>query len=109
MFVLSDNSMDSPWYGDSSHPLSERGPTADLFEDVLEEIVTSLNIPPAILSGNSVGGFNAAKLAIRHPECVDGLILVNAGGFVAWDAISKSFTRLFGVPLLNKWIMPSLV
>jgi pimeloyl-ACP methyl ester carboxylesterase len=100
--------IDWPWHGDSSHPPGQQ-PTAALFAEVLEDIVTSLNLAPAIFIGNSVGGFTAARFAITHPEHVKALVLVNTGGFVPWDWTSKFFTRLFGIPLLSRWIMPSLV
>jgi pimeloyl-ACP methyl ester carboxylesterase len=101
--------VDWPWHGDSSNAPSEGRPTADLFGEVLEEVVTSLNLPPAIFIGNSVGGFAAARLAIRHPERVKALILVNTGGFVNLDWITRLLTRLLGIPLVNKWVMPFLV
>ena len=100
--------IDWPWHGESSHPVGQN-PTAPFFADVLEDIVTSLKLAPAIFIGNSVGGFAAARLAITHPENVKALVIVNAGGFVQWNWISKFFTRLLGIPTLNRWIMPSLV
>ena len=101
--------IDWPWHGDSYRPSADGRPTADLFGEVLEDVVTFLDLPPAIFIGNSVGGFAAARLAIRHPARVKALILVNPGGFVTLDWIIKIFTRLLAIPLVNKWVMPSLV
>jgi pimeloyl-ACP methyl ester carboxylesterase len=100
--------VDGPWHGDSSHSTTQQ-PTAALFADVLEEIVASLNLPPAIFIGNSVGGFAAARLSIRHPKYVKGLVLVNTGGFVDWDWTLRLFARPLGIPLVERWILPSMV
>ena len=100
--------VDWPWHGESCRPANQQ-PAATLFADVLEDIVTALKLPPAILIGNSVGGFAAARLAITHPDKVAGLVLVNTGGFVPWDWVKTFFGRLLGIPLVNRWIMPFLV
>jgi pimeloyl-ACP methyl ester carboxylesterase len=100
--------IDWPWHGESSRPANQQ-PTAVLFADVLEDIVAALKLPPAILIGNSVGGFAAARLAITHPDKVAGLVLVNTGGFVPWDWVKSLFGRLLGIPLVDRWIMPFLV
>jgi len=100
--------IDWPWHGESSHPAKQQ-PTGILFADVLEDIVVALNLPPAIVIGNSVGGFAAARLAITHPDKVAGLVLVNSGGFVPWNWSLRFFTRLLGIPLVDRWVLPSLV
>ncbi|KAN0105852.1 alpha/beta hydrolase fold protein [Hyaloscypha variabilis] len=100
--------VDWPWHGASSHP-KDLHPTAPLFADVLEDIVNSLNLPPAVFIGNSVGGFTSARLAITHPEKVKGLVLVNSGGFVPWTFFLRTLTRPLGIPWVNKLITPSMV
>ena len=42
------------------------------FADVAEEAVERLAPSGAVVVGNSVGGFSAARLAIRRPELVGG-------------------------------------
>jgi pimeloyl-ACP methyl ester carboxylesterase len=61
--------VDWPWHGESCHLVNQQ-PVATLFADVLEDIVTALNFPPAVFIGNSVRVFSAARLAITHPEKV---------------------------------------
>jgi pimeloyl-ACP methyl ester carboxylesterase len=100
--------VDWPWHGESCHPANQQ-PAATLLADTLEDVVTALNLPPAIFIGNSVGGFSAARLAITHPERVKGLVLVNNGGFVDITWTIRLFTRLLTIPLLIRWIYPSLV
>ena len=100
--------IDWPWHGDSSHH-SKLQATAPLFADILEDIVTAIDLPPTVFIGNSVGGFAAARLAITHPEKVKGLVLVNSGGFVPWSFLLRTLTRPFGFQWVNKMIMPSMV
>ena len=45
--------------------------TAALLADVLEDVVAALDLGPAVLLGNSIGGFAAVRLAARHPERVE--------------------------------------
>ena len=85
-------------HGDSDPVDGTIEPSAPLFADVLEDVVDGLGLSRAVLIGNSVGGFAAARLAINRPECVAGLILVNTGGFVPWNWLSRTFCRVLGTP-----------
>jgi pimeloyl-ACP methyl ester carboxylesterase len=100
--------VDWPWHGESCHPANQQ-PAATLMADVLEDIVTALNLPKAIFIGNSVGGFAAARLAITHPDKVKGLVLINNGGFVDITWSIRLFIRVLTIPLVYRWIYPSLV
>lgn len=52
---------------------------ADLWRDQLEVFLeTVVQRRPAILVGNSLGGFIATQLALKRPELVRGLVLLNA-------------------------------
>ena len=53
----------------------------------------ALEIPQAVLGGNSLGGHLALELALRYPARVSGLILTGSSGL-----FERSFTR--GVPHL---------
>jgi pimeloyl-ACP methyl ester carboxylesterase len=101
--------VDWPWHGDSESPPAPLLRSAGLLADVLEDVIEALTLPAAVFIGNSVGGFSAARLAIAHPDRVRGLVLVNSGGFVPWNAPARSFCRLMGIPFLTRRIMPRLV
>src|ERR1051326_3735540 len=73
--------LDWPGYGDSMPPHPPQSATAMLMADVLEDVVDGLALEPAIFIGNSLGGNAAVRFAIRHPERVRALILVDSGGF----------------------------
>jgi pimeloyl-ACP methyl ester carboxylesterase len=101
--------VDWPWHGRSDAPQAPLVPSARLFADVLEDIVNGLDLPPAIFVGNSVGGFACARLAIRQPDRVRGMVLVNTGGFVEWTPAMRLFARLLGVPAVSRRVMPAMV
>lgn len=48
--------------------------------DRMERFMCALGIPSAHVGGNSMGGFIAAQLALRHPHRVESLWLLNALG-----------------------------
>jgi pimeloyl-ACP methyl ester carboxylesterase len=101
--------VDWPGHGDSDPVDATVEPSAPLFADVLEDVVDGLGLSRAVLIGNSVGGFAAARLAINRPESVAGLVVVNAGGFVPWNPLSRSFCRVVGTPALFRRAAPLFV
>ena len=101
--------VDWPGHGDSDPIDASMRASAPLFADVLEDVVDGLSLSRAALIGNSVGGFAAARLAINHPETVAGLVLVNAGGFVPWNPLARSFCRVLGTPAVFRRAAPLFV
>ena len=49
--------------------------------DLVDAFAAALNLPKFAVAGNSMGGGVAWQLALRHPERIDALILVDAAGF----------------------------
>ena len=101
--------VDWPGHGDSDRVDATTPPSAPLFADVLEDVVDGLGLTRAVLIGNSDGGFAAARLAINRPECVAGLVLVNAGGFVPLNPLSRMFCRVIGTPAVIRRAAPLFV
>src|ERR1700739_1264187 len=101
--------VDWPGHGESDPIDASIQPSAPLFADVLEDVVDGLSLSRAVLIGNSVGGFAAARLAINRPEAVAGLILVNAGGFVPWNPLGRNFCRVLGTPAVFRRVAPLFV
>ena len=93
--------VDWPGCGESAAPNPPQTATAMLMADVLEDVVAGLKLPPAILLGHSVGGYAAARLAIRHPERVRALLLVDSGGFAQ---VSRFFCWLLGQEWVSRLI-----
>jgi pimeloyl-ACP methyl ester carboxylesterase len=49
--------------------------------DFVDSFAAALNLPKFAVAGNSLGGGVAWQLALRHPERINALILVDAAGF----------------------------
>lgn len=58
-------------------------PTALGYAALLPRVLDVLALGPAVLLGNSVGGFAAIHTAAARPELVRALVLVDPGGFTA--------------------------
>jgi len=101
--------VDWPGHGESDPVTAAVEPGAPLFADVLEDIVDGLGLTRAVLIGNSVGGFAAARLAITRPESVAGLVLVNSGGFVPSNVITRSMCAVMGTPAVFRSIASPFV
>jgi pimeloyl-ACP methyl ester carboxylesterase len=98
--------VDWPGHGESEPTAPITGP---LLADVLEDVVDGLGLQRAVFIGNSVGGSAAARLAITRPDAVAGLVLVNTGGFVPNNLVTKAFCRLLGTPPITRHVLPRLV
>jgi pimeloyl-ACP methyl ester carboxylesterase len=98
-------SLDWPAHGES--PPGNAPATAMRFADVAEELVERLAPGGAVVLGNSVGGFSAARLAIRRPELVRGLVIVDGGGFAGRPPHVRAFCALMGRPGFLRAIYPA--
>ncbi len=98
-------SLDWPAHGGS--PPGRPPASAMTFADLAEELVARLAPEGAVVVGNSVGGFSAARLAIRRRELVRGLVLVDSGGFIGHPPHVRAFCALMGQPWFLRRIYPS--
>ncbi|BCU07333.1 alpha/beta fold hydrolase [Allochromatium tepidum] len=106
---------DRPVCGLTSRPLPKRGDrgpspySAEAQGELVAELIAALGFERAILVGNSTGGTIALMTALRRPERVQGLILVDAmvySGYATSEvpapvlammrALKPAFTRLMG-------------
>lgn len=70
--------LDLPGFGRSPMP---REPIAiDFYGRVVAELCERLGLGPAVLVGNSMGGYVAAEVAISAPAAVERLMLVSSAG-----------------------------
>lgn len=72
--------IDLPGYGFSSLPHGRNYTTLDEMRDVLADFLREVIGGPALVVGNSMGGWLAIKLAWAAPELVSGTILMDSGG-----------------------------
>jgi pimeloyl-ACP methyl ester carboxylesterase len=92
--------IDWPGYGESPAMAPEHW-SAFGYAALLGELVARLCDEPAILVGNSVGGFAAAKVALAHPERLAAIVLVDPGGFAELNWFARLFCWLKSKP----WIV----
>jgi pimeloyl-ACP methyl ester carboxylesterase len=95
------------WPGHGSSPPSPEPASAMRFADLAEQIVATLAPEGALVVGSSVGGFAAARLAIRRPELVRGLVLLDSGGFLGRPLQVRLFCGLMARPGFLRRIYPS--
>ncbi|MBJ7330531.1 MAG: alpha/beta fold hydrolase [Solirubrobacteraceae bacterium] len=97
--------IDWPGHGASGPPADgAASPTG--FADAAEDVVAELAPEGAVVLGNSVGGFSAARMAIRRPELVRALVLVDTGGFLPRSLQVRAFCAVMGRPALLRRIYP---
>jgi pimeloyl-ACP methyl ester carboxylesterase len=94
--------LDWPAHGQS--PAGKGPATAMRLADVAEHVVEQLAPDGAIVLGNSVGGFSAARMAIRRPELVRGLVIVDGGGFVG----RPPQVRVFCALMAKRWFLRAI-
>ncbi len=97
--------IDWPAHGDS--PPSRTPASAMAFADVAEQAVERLAPDGAVVVGNSIGGFAAARLALRRPELVRALVPIDSGGFLAPSPRVRAFCALMGRPGFLRRIYPA--
>jgi pimeloyl-ACP methyl ester carboxylesterase len=72
--------LDFPGHGLTRAPEGYKLRSDDL-ADFVDAFAEKLALPRFAVAGNSMGGGVAWQLAVRHPERIDALILVDAAGF----------------------------
>jgi pimeloyl-ACP methyl ester carboxylesterase len=65
-------------FGRSAKPNWQYG--GDLWRDQLHDFITQVIGQPAVLAGNSLGGYSALCVAAQRPESAVGLVLLNSAG-----------------------------
>ena len=70
--------VDLPGYGESTQPADL---TFDAFEPALVGFMDALAVPRAHFAGNSLGGAISLMMAVRRPDRVDRLVLVDSAAF----------------------------
>ncbi|HYI79648.1 MAG TPA: alpha/beta fold hydrolase [Thermoleophilaceae bacterium] len=117
--------LDLPGFGIS--PMPEEQISIDYYGRVVAELCDRLGLAPAVLVGNSMGGYVAAEVAIDAPETVERLMLVSAAGIsqselsvdqvlrvgklfaLATRASTAQRRRQMARPALRHWILSLIV
>lgn len=72
--------VDMPGHGLTEAPATT-ALNAEGYADLLDELAATLQLPPFAVVGNSMGGAVAWQLALRHPQRLNALILLDAAGW----------------------------
>ncbi|MBD2067127.1 alpha/beta fold hydrolase [Leptolyngbya sp. FACHB-671] len=83
--------------------------SGDLWRDQLHDFITNVIGQPAVLAGNSLGGYSALCVAAQRPESAVGLVLLNsAGPFTEMQLTSKPdpFRQTMGTLLQSFLLQP---
>jgi pimeloyl-ACP methyl ester carboxylesterase len=88
--------IDGPGFGQSDAPRGEV--QADVYADVVLEILDALGLDQAFVAGCSWGGQIAAQLGVKAPDRVRGVLIMNAplGPSLGGHAFELWGTRCFG-------------
>ena len=73
-------SVDFPGHGLTRAPEGSRL-SGEGLADFVDAFAAALSLPKFAVAGNSMGGGAAWQLAVRHPDRLSALILVDAAGF----------------------------
>lgn len=92
--------LDLPAYG-----LTGPNPTSDYSQEFyatfIKNFLTKLNIKQCIIAGNSLGGSIAWNFAVKYPEKVSKMILIDAGGYAMKSKSVPIAFRVAGWPVVK--------
>jgi len=92
--------LDLPGYGKSGKgvlPFS-----MEFYADVLANLIHYLGLEKAILAGHSMGGQISMVMALKYPEMVKSLVLIDPAGFETFNEGEKKWFRQVMTPELIK-------
>jgi pimeloyl-ACP methyl ester carboxylesterase len=95
------------WPGHGESPAGDGPASAMSFADLAERFVEHVAPGGAVVVGNSVGGFAAGRLAVRRPELVKGLVIVDGGGFGGRPLYARAFCALMARPGFLRRVYPA--
>jgi pimeloyl-ACP methyl ester carboxylesterase len=106
-FDLPGFGLTGPFSPDSGYTPGDYG--GDTYAAFVLDLLDTLDVPRAVLAGNSLGGEVAWRAAVLAPERVAALVLVNASGLAHRPAQIPAGWALARVPVLNRitqWTLP---
>jgi len=95
---------DLPGHGGSPRPA--RGADVGWFSDAVAEALREVGCERALVAGHSFGGQVALRLALRHPELVDGLVLVAPSGIRSGTRFVQAAVAVSTFVRPGRWVAP---
>jgi len=93
--------MDLPAFG-LTGPFPNRDYSIEHYVEFLEHFLKVKNINNCILAGNSLGGRIVWNFALKYPEMVHKLVLIDASGYPYESKSIPIAFKLAGIPVLKK-------
>tara|TARA_A100001015_G_C15003242_1_gene719502 strand:- start:578 stop:1510 length:933 start_codon:yes stop_codon:yes gene_type:complete len=103
--------MDLPAYG-LTGPHPERDYSINGYVAFIQEFLDALDIQHCIIAGNSLGGNIAWNYALKYPDQVEKLILIDAAGYLSKSNNQPIAFRLAKVPFVKQlftWVTPRFI
>lgn len=97
--------IDLPGFGRSDRP--DIAYTPRLFMDTISKALEVIDVRHAVLMGNSLGGILSHALAIKYPDMIKSLILVD-GALLQLSAVRDTALSLMRLPVLGEWFYTRL-
>jgi pimeloyl-ACP methyl ester carboxylesterase len=91
---------DMPGFG-LTGPAADNDYRLEAYVRLVAAVMDKLGVKACVIGGNSLGGRIAWGVAVAHPERVQKLILVDAGGYRFNGSLPIGF-RVAGIPVLNR-------
>jgi len=93
--------MDLPGFG-LTGPFINQQYSIDNYVDFINHFLSAKGIKKCILGGNSLGGEIAWNFAVKNPNMVDKLILIDAAGYPLESKSIPIAFKIARIPVLNK-------
>lgn len=95
---------DLPAFG-LTGPSPENEYSFEYYSTFIDSLFSKLKIQQCFLAGNSLGGSIAWNYAVRFPDRVHGLILIDAGGYPKKDEKGSLGFKLAAMPGVNNLLL----
>jgi pimeloyl-ACP methyl ester carboxylesterase len=105
---------DNRGFGFSGKPRGGQGYSNADYTRLVVALLDSLGISSAVLVGHSMGGAIAAEVALRYPDRVRGMVLIDAAGFgVRWPGVLRiarwPFVGAVATAFRGRWVTGRIV